>query len=157
MGVDMIPYTVEQVADTLIHVARQRGLSDMTNLKLQKLLYYAQAWNLAFTGSVLFPDDIEAWVHGPVVPKVFRRFKALGWKPIESQVTPQNDVYLSGHIKSILTAYGAFGAIQLERLTHSEDPWKIARGGLPPDVSCNTVIARKDMTQYYRARISGSR
>lgn len=145
----MATYTVDQVADTLIHLARERGLTDVSNLKLQKLLYYAQAWNLVFTGEPLFAEDIQAWVHGPVVPRVFRRFKALGWSTIESPVCPHHNARLSGYLKSILTAYGALGATQLERLTHSEDPWKIARKGLPPDVSSNAVIAHKDMKTYY--------
>jgi uncharacterized phage-associated protein len=153
----MVLYSVDLVTDTLIHLARERKLNDVTNLKLQKLLYYAQAWHLAFTGFAIFPDEIEAWVHGPVVPKVFRRFKALGWKTIDLPVNPTTESHLSGHLKSILTAYGALGATQLERLTHSEDPWRIARAGIPEDVSCNRVIAHKDMKTFYKARIRGGR
>ena len=156
MGVNMATYTVDQVADTLIHIAHQRKI-DISNLKLQKLLYYAQAWNLAFKGEVLFRDDIEAWVHGPVVPHVFRRFKAFGWNPIDSHVSPHDSAYLSDHLKSIIKAYGAFGATQLERLTHSEDPWKAARIGLSPDTSSNAVISRESMKAYYKARTRGGR
>ena len=150
----MATYTSDRVADMLIHLARERGI-DITNLKLQKLLYYAQAWNLVFTGEPLFSGDIEAWVHGPVVPSVFRRFKAFGWNTIDSPVTPYHDTYLSAHLKLILTAYGALGATQLERLTHSEAPWKNARKGLPPDVSSNSIIAHKDMKMFYTGLSSG--
>lgn len=152
----MATFSVDHVADTLIHLARERKLDDVTNLKLQKLLYYAQAWNLAFTGTPLFAEDIEAWVHGPVVPKVFRRFKALGWKTIDTTVSPFHGPYLIPHLRSILKAYGDLGATQLERLTHSEDPWKNARKGLPADVSSNNVISRSDMETFYKARINGS-
>ncbi len=151
----MITHSVDLVTDTLIHLARERKLNDITNLKLQKLLYYAQAWHLAFYASPLFPDDIEAWVHGPVVPKVFRRFKTLGWKTIDMPVSPTVESHVSAHLKSILMAYGSLGATQLERLTHSEDPWKIARAGIPEDVSCNRVIAHRDMKMFYKARIRG--
>jgi len=153
----MAIHPVNQVTDSLIHLARERGVRDVTNLKLQKLLYYSQAWRLAFTGRPLFRDDIEAWVHGPVIPSVFRRFKTFGWKTIESDVAPHDDVELSSHLRSILKAYGSFGATQLERLTHSEDPWKIARGQLAPDVSSNAIISRDDMKAFYRARARGGR
>lgn len=153
----MATYSIDLVVDTLIHLARERNLSDLTNLKLQKLLYYAQAWNLAFTDECLFAEDIEAWVHGPVVPRVFRRFKALGWKAIDTEVSPLHGPYLIPHLKSILTAYGGLGATQLERLTHSEDPWRLARVGIPPDVPSHNVISPKSMKVFYKARTSGGR
>ncbi len=56
----MAQYTAEQIADTILHLARERGITDVTNLKLQKLLYYAQAWNLAFTGEALFSEPIQS-------------------------------------------------------------------------------------------------
>ena len=153
----MATYSLDLVADTLIHLARERKLKDLTNLKLQKLLYYAQAWNLAFNDERLFAEDIEAWVHGPVVPKVFRRFKALGWKTIEIKVNPFHGPYIGPHLKMILIAYGDLGATQLERLTHNEDPWKIARNGIPPDVPSHNVISPKSMKVFYKARIRDSR
>jgi uncharacterized phage-associated protein len=60
----------------------QLGGSPIINLKLQKLLNYAQAWHLAFTAKPLFPERIEAWIHGPVVPPVFGEHKQFGWSPI---------------------------------------------------------------------------
>ena len=153
----MSTYSVDLVADTLIHLAHERKIGDLTNLKLQKLLYYAQAWNLAFTGNSLFHEDIEAWVHGPVVPRVFRRFKPLGWKTIDASAAPLHGPYIIPHLNSILDAYGRFGPTQLERFTHNEDPWKNARKGIPSDVSSNNVISREDMETFYKARISGGR
>ncbi len=153
----MAQFTVDQVSDSLIHLARSRGLTDISNLKLQKLLYYAQAWQLVFSGEPLFSDQIEAWVHGPVVPRIFRRFRTLGWQPIGSPVCPHRDVQLSAHLKAILNAYGTFKATELERLTHSEDPWRIARKGIPPDVSSNSVISRKDMKDFYTGLLHGRR
>lgn len=153
----MATVLVDHVADTLIHLARERKLNDVTNLKLQKLLYYAQAWNLAFTGEPLFVEDIEAWVHGPVVPRVFRRFKSLGWKTIEAPVNPLPDPHLAFHLRAILKAYGGLGPTQLERLTHNEDPWRNARKGIPADVSSNNVISHKDMKTFYKARINSAR
>ena len=105
----MANYTVDQVADTLILLSRERGI-EITNLKLQKLLYYAQAWNLVFTGEPLFEADIEAWVHGPVVPSIFRRFKIFRWSPITTELHPPHDEALEAHLGQILDTYGKFGA-----------------------------------------------
>jgi uncharacterized phage-associated protein len=144
-------------ARTLIHLARERHITDVSNLKLQKLLYYAPAWNLAFTGASRFPNDIEAWVHGPAIPVVFRRFKALGWSTIELPVIPHQDANLSRHLRSVLTSYGRFSATQPERLTHSEGPWLKARKGLAPDVPSHAVISCNDMKEFYRAQLRGTR
>lgn len=141
-------YTVDQVADTLIYLARECGI-DITNLKLQKLLYYAQAWNLAFTGEPLFDEEIEAWVHGPVVPKVFRRFKEHRWNTISVPVSPIKDEALIAHLGQVLDTYGKFGATQLERLTHQEKPWQQARKDCPVDASSNEVIDHKSMREFY--------
>lgn len=150
----MAKYTADQIADTLIALARERNL-EISNLKLQKLLYYAQAWNLVFTNEELFDEDIEAWVHGPVVPKVFRRFKSFQWKTIDEPVTPLADAKVRSHLEEVLNVYGHFNARQLERLTHSEAPWRDARKGLAPDESGNTVISRASMKSFYEHVANG--
>ena len=54
----------------------------ITNMKLQKLMYYAQAWHLAVIGDELFSDDFQAWIHGPVIPALYDKYKAYQWNPI---------------------------------------------------------------------------
>jgi len=155
-GDEMATYTADQIADTLIALARERHI-DVSNLKLQKLLYYTQAWHLAFTKSPLFGEEFEAWVHGPVVPRVFRRFKDFGWKTIDVKVTPLADPKVTAHISAILEAYGHFDARQLERLSHSEGPWKAARGTLAPDESSSNVITKASMREFYWRTIHGEK
>jgi len=144
----MARYTADQIADTLIYLARERNIG-VTNLKLQKLLYYAQAWNLAISKKPLFDDDIEAWVHGPVVPSVFRRFKSYRWNTIDAEVHPVNDAELRTFLANVLEVYGDLKASQLERLTHGEAPWKEARNGVAADASSNEVITKKSMISFY--------
>jgi len=146
----MARYTADQVADALIYLSRERGI-DMTNLKLQKLLYYAQAWHLVFTNKPLFSDPIEAWVHGPVVPSVFRRFKEYRWNTIDANVSPPEDKDLVSYLGQILEIYGGIGASQLERLTHHEKPWQDARNGYAIDASSNEVISHVSMRAFYSA------
>jgi uncharacterized phage-associated protein len=140
------------IADTIIALSRNRG-SEITNLKLQKLMYYAQAWNLVFTGSPLFLESVEAWVHGPVVPSIFRRFRDYGWSPIDCHVEPVEDGATRTHITAVLDAYGKFSATQLERITHRESPWIDARQGLEPDMPSRNVITHSSMRDYYSKRV----
>ena len=69
------------VANYLLSYAKKRN-SSVDNLKLQKLLYYAQAWHLVFRGKPLFRERIEAWVHGPVVPLIYREYRKYGYLQI---------------------------------------------------------------------------
>ena len=123
---------------------------EINNLKLQKLLYYCQAWHLALHEKPLFEDRIEAWVHGPVVPNVFREYKSFRWSPVKANGLYNPNPEAKSHIDEILAAYGHFSSWDLERLTHNDAPWKEARGGLPPDVPSNNVISHESMKNFYR-------
>lgn len=144
----MATYTANEVADTLIALAREQNI-EISNLKLQKLLYYAQAWSLVLREAPLFREDFEAWVHGPVVPEVFRRFKSYRWQPITENVTPLKDVELRHHLLAVLEVYGSLKPTQLERLSHSERPWKDARGNLDPIAASNEVITQQSMKDFF--------
>lgn len=132
----------------------QKKNKEISNLKLQKLLYYAQAWHLALYGPVLFQDSIEAWVHGPVVRDVFRNYKEYGWHPISERVQADGLDEFSFHLKEVIRRYGKFDAVTLERMTHQETPWREARGTLAPDEPSNRVITTESMKNYYRARLN---
>jgi uncharacterized phage-associated protein len=144
----MTTYTANRVADTLIDLARKEDI-EISNLKLQKLLYYAQAWSLVLRDEPLFLEDFEAWVHGPVVPAVFRRFKSYRWKNIDESVIPIPDKELQEHLREVLRVYGRLTPIQLERLSHSEEPWKTARKGLDPIAASNAPISKQSMKDFY--------
>ena len=146
-------HTASNVAKYLI-ASFQKKDKEISNLKLQKLLYYAQAWHLALYSTSLFDEKIEAWVHGPVVPGVFREYKPFGWNPIDVQgVIPPEEVRF--HIKEVIRAYGHFDAVTLERMTHRESPWRDARGTLAPDAPSKSVISHPAMKKYYGARLVG--
>ncbi len=146
-------YNLDEVADTLLALARGENIP-VSNLKLQKLIFYAQAWSLVFYKTPLFREDFEAWVHGPVVPSLFRRFRHYGWKPIEASVPPVKGESLRVHLGKILKAYGHFAANDLERLSHSEDPWKDARVGLAPADPSNRVIPKQSMQIFYARKVN---
>ena len=145
-----MPINASEIAATILDRSKARGIIDVSNLKLQKLLYYAQAWNLAFTGERLFADECEAWVHGPVVARVFGAYKANRWSCISETIgEPSRDEAIVEHIDSVLEAYGGLGATELERLTHREKPWLEARGSLAPDETSRNVISTETMKDFY--------
>ena len=129
--------------------------SSMEHKKLQKLCYYAQAWHCALEGVPLFTEVIEAWVHGPVIPELYRKYKVWGWQSIP-QVRDFNESKIPAGTLEVLRAvydtYGGLTGMQLEALTHSEGPWQKARGDLYPDYPmavCNNPIEIEDMRSYY--------
>jgi len=148
-----ITATASDIAKYMIASFQKRN-NEISNLKLQKLLYYAQAWHLALYDAPLFNDKIEAWVHGPVVRGVFREYKEFGWHPLSVQSA--NRIFsdeVNCHLKEVIRAYGKFDAVVLERMTHREAPWRDARGNLAPDEPSNRAITPEAMKKFYGARL----
>jgi uncharacterized phage-associated protein len=141
------------VADFFIHLAKETG-SYISNLKLQKLVYYSQAWYLAIYDTPLFEEDFEAWVHGPVIPALYREYKSFGWQPILKDVEkPEFSESIENFLNEVAQVYFACDAYELERMTHQEDPWIKARHGLPMDAPCDEIISKESMREYYKARV----
>ena len=150
----MSTVNADKVADFFIRFAHKHG-DCITNKKLQKLVYYAQAWHLAFFDKPLFDGRLEAWVMGPVQPELYHEYKKFLFNPIS--VEPSTPIFskkVATHLQNVVDAYWRFTAWELERMTHEEDPWQKARKGLPPDAKCTNEILHKDMRQYYKKRLN---
>lgn len=151
-------YTAPQVADFFLAFANESG-DRITNLKLQKLVYYAQAWYLANYKKPLIKEDFEAWVHGPVNPDLYHIFKERGYLPIEKDIK-MNDVEkvfdkeTLKFLNEVASVYMPFGAYHLEIMTHREDPWINARAGVAADEKCNNVISLESMEKFYGEKVS---
>lgn len=136
------------VADFLLAESREQG-EVLTNLKLQKLLYYAQAWFLALNDKPLFDEDFQAWAHGPVLPSQYHRFKDFTWKPLTVEVEkPQTKAFVADHLQLIIEEFGSETAVALERMTHRELPWLEARGDLPDGAASDARISKDTMKKY---------
>lgn len=145
----MAPCSANDVADFFLNFVHEHG-DVLTNLKLQKLVYYAQAWHLALKNKPLFNDEIQAWAHGPVVPSLYQRFKKHRWDAIPTQPRiPVLSKPISDHLLEVFSVYGKFSAWDLERMTHQEEPWKKARKGLAPDEEGKHPISHQDMQDFY--------
>jgi len=123
----------------------------MTHKKLQKLCYYAQAWYCTlYDKGPLFEDEIQAWVHGPVIPSLYPVYADFKWTNIPKSSKPVRlDDQTVEVLDAVYNTYGGLSGDQLESLTHSEDPWKIARGNLQPWENCTKAIDIDDMRKYY--------
>jgi uncharacterized phage-associated protein len=142
--------TAQNVADYFLCRANEAG-EPITNLKLQKLLYYAQGYFLAINcGESLFEDEIEAWVHGPVVPNVYRIYKHFRWQPINTEIAaPDISQTITDFLDLIIETFLPMDAYKLELMTHAETPWLEARGDLPKDAVCRNTIKIKEMQSYF--------
>jgi uncharacterized phage-associated protein len=140
------------IADYFIWIANETG-SFISNLKLQKLVYYAQAWHIALYDSPLFEEDFEAWVHGPVIPSLYQKYKSSGWQPISEDAAPELPSDIAQFLDEVAEEYFACDAYELEQMTHAEDPWNWARGNLAPDAPSNEVIKKEWMKEFYGARV----
>ena len=155
------------LAHIITHYVNGKG-DTVSHKKLQKLLYYVEAWHLVHLGTSIVDEEFEAWVHGPVVPEVFRKLRGAGFNNI--QVTAEDFDTVEEEIKaiidrnslssnqidlieSVLDKYGPLSSMELELLTHNEDPWINARSGLSPHQASNNVIQKDKIKEYYSAQI----
>lgn len=134
----------------LNEVDRKAGDS-ITNLKLQKLVYYAQAWAVTLLGRQLFEEQVEAWAHGPVVDVVYQEYKGYGYGGLprsrrKPQFAPEERVLL----EDVLAVYGEHSAKFLEVLTHSEQPWEAVWGARPATSRSQREIPLSRMREFYQ-------
>ena len=144
---EVFPVTAHEVAQYFVSLVDEDAGDSISNLKLQKLLYYAQGFHLAFFDQVLFPEAIKAWMYGPVVPQVWHKYKDFGSGPIS--VEPVNLERYSPRTREFLDevyeVYGQFTAPRLRDMKHSEPPWKNTRQGEP--------ISHASMKEFFKTLV----
>lgn len=144
-------YSVYEIADWFLN----KG--NMTQKKLQKLCYYAQAWCYALKNKRLIKTDFQAWIHGPVSPALYERFKSFGYDAIRFTGTykcniDREDVSL---LEDVWETYGDQTGNSLEVLTHRELPWIEARRGYAENERCTVAISSETMKKYYKSIYTG--
>jgi uncharacterized phage-associated protein len=136
------------VHDVAAYILQNHG--EMTAMKLQKLVYYSQAWSLVWDEEPLFSEEVQAWTNGPVVPDLYKihrgLFKVNDW--------PKGDVGRLTEeqrqtVDAVLDYYGDKSSQWLSDLTHREAPWLEARKGLDPGDPGRKVITHAAMAEYY--------
>lgn len=146
---EVAKYYIAKSYDCHIHIS---------HLKLQKLCYYAQAWRIALSNGhdKFFNDKFEAWVHGPVNPSLFQKYRVFSWDLIPNEAVDLN-VFTKDErkvLEEVWKVYGSLEAKFLENLTHSEKPWIDARRGLSENEYSNNQIDEIHMRDYYRSLLN---
>lgn len=126
-------------------------IGTMSTMKLQKLCYYCQAWSLVWDEQPLFEEEFYAWMNGPVCRELFQITK--GKFLVSAEDEPGDSSKLTEDqketIDAVLAYYAEHDAQWLSRLTHMEDPWKIARGDAAEGEYCDNIITKASMAEYY--------
>jgi uncharacterized phage-associated protein len=137
-----------EIAKVILKMSSPEYGDTISNLKLQKLLYYMQGFHLAMFDEPLFKENVVAWEYGPVVIEVYNEYKRY-----DSQAIPQPDddfehtltdeqIELVGKVYRV---YGQFSAFKLMRLTHEESPWM--------NTKRNSIISHKRMRSYFLTQL----
>ena len=116
----------------------------ISNLKLQKLLYYAQGSFLAIKDQLLFDEDLLAWEHGPVVSEVYQKYKKYHSSGIPFDEEYKNNITKEDEslLKEVYRVFGKYSAWGLREMTHNETPWK--------ETKRNGVISVESIKEYFK-------
>ncbi len=143
----------EAVANYFIILGLDENEEYMTNLRLNKLMYFAQAWSLALFGKPLFQERIEAWDYGPVVPSIYHQYKSFGKHPIEC-VSPDFslDIFSEDErelLSAVMAHYRKFSTSGLVDIAHVDSgPWYKAYN------SSNRIINQDDIRAFFSTQPS---
>lgn len=145
----MLLRSANTIADAILAKSAKQSIL-MSNLKLQKLLYYVQGFHLTKEGGPAFVDKLRAWAHGPVVPVVYHRFKKFSWHEI---TPPPEEPHLPEHtsklIDKVLRRYLGFSALELEEMTHAELPWLTSRDHKPLGAATTPEISTAKLRAFF--------
>jgi len=142
--------TMASSLDVAAYILKQKGA--MTTWKLQKLVYYAQAWSIVWDDEAIFPEEIEAWANGPVVRELYDAHKGEyrisslpdGCGCADALTDIQRET-----VDAVLECYGDKSPQWLSDLTHMESPWQLARRGVPVGERGNSEISKESLGEYY--------
>jgi len=140
--------TCFEVANYFLYKIDPEVGDTISNLKLQKLVYYAQGFALALFDKPLFSSRIEAWDHGPVIPDLYHEYKqhkAGNIPPIEKLNKTSLTEDQIALLDEVYEVFGQFSAWALRNMTHREPPWN--------EAADDEVIPHEDMKKYFKTRI----
>lgn len=146
------------VSDTMLQIISYifERLEEVTPLMLQKLLYFVQGVSCALYKEPLLSEDCQAWVHGPVYPQVYDMFRDFKFNPIEDArfailegMEDALDEKKRRVVDLVVDTFGEYGGKRLEKITHEEKPWKIARKGYSDGIRSNEIILKENIAAYY--------
>ncbi|MCR4611013.1 MAG: DUF4065 domain-containing protein [Lachnospiraceae bacterium] len=125
---------------------------EITNMSLQKLLYYIEAFCQILLQVRIFDNRCEAWMYGPVYPEIYDKYKSFG-----SALIQVDEIDLSGELDEryrkvidfVLNQFAIYNGVTLKDFSHAEDPWKKAHAGYGQKERCEEVITHEEITEYF--------
>lgn len=143
------------IFDVAKYILKRQGA--MTTMKLQKMVYYCQAWSLVWHEKPLFTEEIQAWASGPVVRELYDAHKGMFIIPdIDKGDVNSLNPEEKATIDAVLDAYGGKSAQWLADLTHMEGPWNEARREIEPGDNCENEITQASIHEYYSSMLPDS-
>lgn len=149
-------YQINDIADYIIlRVKAEDNYASLINLKLQKLLYYIQAWSYGMNKKPLFDGEFQAWIHGPVNKSIYDRFNPTKYLYSEINISDilNEKVEIASEdaefIEFVLENYLKYSGAELENLSHTELPWIKTREGVASNERCTKIIDSELMKEYY--------
>ena len=141
--------SVFDVANYFLMLDDRNDGEGISNLKLQKLCYYAQGFHAAIYDTSLFDEEIYAWMHGPVVPELYHTYKPYGRSSIPPAPLPFMDLKGTeiGLIEEVFNVFGQYSAWKLRDMTHDEPPWIQHKDSV-------SLIPVPAMAEYFRTRLN---
>lgn len=132
---------------------------NINHKKLQKLSYYAQAWNLAIFNKSIFHNNIEAWVNWPVIPELYRKYRSYWYMNISTEEKFNKNLFSKEELnilEDVYKVYWVYDSDYLVWLTHTERPWIEARWDLEESSSSNSVITQESMGDFYKSKLKNN-
>lgn len=127
---------------------------EITNMSLQKLLYYVEAFTEVLLHKRLFDNRCEAWIYGPVYPEIYNKYKSFGKAQIiidEANLSDSLDSSITDIIDFVLSQFAIYNGVTLKDLSHAEAPWKNAHAGYAAKEHCTEQISHEAITDYFTA------
>jgi uncharacterized phage-associated protein len=150
-------YSALHIAKYIIKKSQDNNDDKLTNLKLQKLLYYAQGWYLGNFHKKLFSDKIQAWRRGPAVKGVYSEYKNYGATLIDEKIPEEEvsdiDQDTREFLDELLDKYKKFSGTELAYFTHNEPPWVEARKYYDEQENSEVEISADSMESYFRSLV----
>ncbi len=143
-------YKALDIAKAILKLSNPEVGDFISNMKLQKLLYYTQGFSLVVFGKPLFDEDIRAWAYGPVVECVYQNYKGHGSEAIYPDEKFDTSFLTSEEqdlLVSVYEVYGQFSALKLMNMTHDESPWK--------NTPRNEIITHDLMVAFFKNLVDG--
>ena len=150
----MISQELDKIQRAIIAIHRDLFDESLSPMKLQKLCYYAQGYALA-EEKELFPEDFQAWQHGPVIYDLYYKYKEYKWHPIDEDVSEPDGIDYE-YLQDIVSAYGRYDGAALSTMTHRERPWLDARGNLDESEGSNALITKESLRDYFAFKLKAN-